>query len=107
MQTEDRFFEAASVINSRTGEDDIPDCVLRIDRTSALEDMDGVDAVIYTTTCEIPVQIKSSLYGAQQFNRTHPDFVGILIVIREEAEIQDIIDGIIGGVLKFIESSEE
>ena len=110
MQTEDRFFEAVRAINYRTTEIEVPDCLLRIDRTSTVDDMNGTDAIAYMNLeefAEIDIQIKSSLYGLQVFKDAHPDFVGVMIVIPDDAAEGAIIEGILWGIQKFIEDSIE
>ncbi len=58
----------------------------------------ATDAHAHTKKGRIPIQIKTSLTGAAGHERRHPDFFGLVIVIPDGAEVQDIAYSILQGL---------
>lgn len=79
MESERRFFEA--VHNHRIT---LPKGVHKIVRAITHEDMNNVDAWMYTKYGRLPIQIKSSLCGKRKHRGAYPHLHAVVIVIRTD-----------------------
>lgn len=91
-RNEERFFEAAGIINKRSDPRvTVPNWLVGIDRPSREEDrLDGVDAVAYTDRGLIEIQIKSSSAHIGKFRRNHPNFRGVILIMFHDCEPHEI-----------------
>lgn len=77
FQNEERFFDAL-----RNHPVDFPSWLYKIEKATSQEDREGTDAWAYTEFGRIPLQVKSSCRGFENFHRLHPNNPAVIIVVR-------------------------